>query len=81
MHNVSYSHCKRKLIKSHKGVIYKSLVTVFNAKKTAMCRRKVITSNPVVCNFCICFDCKIKLCGDKVDDFNSKPKRSRRRKN
>ena len=61
MHNLSCSQCQRRLVQNGKGHSNKETITIFNAKRTALCCQELLTCGPGVCRFFICYDCVCKM--------------------
>ena len=65
MRRIACSQCGKQLVQNKKNERNLEIVLIFNKKQTAMCCNELLTWGPVVYRFCICYDCKHKLCEDK----------------
>ena len=72
------SKCGLPLVKTDLFEQNKESVTVFSARRTALCCEELLASGPVVCRFCICHNCKLSLY--QRDDNQQKGRLSRRRR-
>ena len=76
MENLHCTKCGRTFVKNDKMKENKTDVTVFNAKRPALCCEELLTSGQFVCKFAICHDCKINLMNN--DDNKTKGRSNRR---
>ena len=81
MFGITCSSCKKPFVKNNKGPTDNKMVTVFNTKRTALCCNELLTSGPVVCRFCICYDCKCKMHDNDENESKGRSKRRSRRMN
>ena len=72
------SKCGLPLVKTDLFEQNKDPVTVFSARRSALCCEKLLTSGPLVCCFCICYNCKLSLF--QRDDNQQIGRLSRRRR-
>ena len=79
MFGITCSSCKKPFVKNNKGTTDNKMVTVFSTKRTALCCNELLTSGPVVCCFCICYDCKCKMYDNDSNDSNVRSRRRSRR--
>ena len=78
MDGIICSKCGLPLVKTDLFEQNKESVTVFSARRTALCCKELLASGPVVCRFCICHNCKLSLF--QRDDNQQKGRLNRRRR-
>lgn len=83
LHGAMRAKCSRGLVKSKRANgCNEQIHTVFNNKRLVMCCAEFFTCGPVAYDFCVCYDCEVKLIVNDLSEkdvrTSSRPRRNRK---